>query len=145
MLCLAVTATPALAQQVVTACAPRVISEMLDDRFGESEVSLGIAAAGTLNAMENIRYGNVVSEDAQRTVPPAAAMARVAEVAAETEDAIEVLTEGPLDLYPDAVALLEDALELEKRARNTVQPPLRNGLRREAASLKRDASAMMVE
>jgi hypothetical protein len=72
-------------------------------------------------------------------------MARVAEVVAETEDAIEVLTEGPLDLYPDAVALLENALELEKRARTTVQPPRRNGLLRQAASLKREASVMMVE
>ena len=99
----------------------------------------------TLNAMENLPYGDVVSEDARRTGPPAAAMARVAEVVAETEDAIEVLTEGPLDLYPDAVALLENALELEKRARTTVQRPRRNGLLRQAASLKREASVMMVE
>ena len=98
----------------------------------------------TLNARESIRYGNVVSDAAQRTVPPAAAMERIEEVVAETEDAIEVLTDGPVSLYPDAVDLLEEALALERRARNTIQPPRRNGLLGTAASLKREASAMMV-
>jgi cytochrome c peroxidase len=97
----------------------------------------------TLNAMENIRYGNLVSDAAQRTVPPAAAMARVAEVVADTEDAIEVLTGGPRRLYPEAVALLREALGLERQARATTPPPKRNALLRRAVSLKERASAMM--
>jgi hypothetical protein len=72
-------------------------------------------------------------------------MARVEEVVAETEDAVEVLSEGPLVLYPGAVDLLREALAMEERARTTVQPPRRNALLRSAASLKREASAMMVE
>ena len=122
---------------------PFVLDSVQVDQIG--------AVLRVLNAMENIRYGNIVSEQAQRTVPPAAAMERVKEVVAETEDAIQVLTtgshpaNGPLDLYPDAVALLEEALRLERQASSTVQPPRRNALLREAASLKREASAVMVE
>jgi hypothetical protein len=46
-------------------------------------------------------------------------MARVEEVVAETEDAIEDLSEGPLALYPGAVDLLREALAMEKRANTT--------------------------
>jgi hypothetical protein len=58
-----------------------------------------------------------------------------------------VLTKGPLFLYPDSdvVEKLEEALVLEQRARNTIHSPQRNSLLRSAASLKREDSAMLVE
>ena len=61
--------------------------------FAEGNIEDIGALLRTLNALENIRYSNVVSDQAQRTVPPAAAMARIAEVVADTEDAFEVLAE----------------------------------------------------
>jgi hypothetical protein len=111
--------------------------------FSEDDILAVGAMLRTLNAMENIRYSNVVSEQAQRTVPPAAAMERIKEVVSDTEDAIEVLTEGPLDLYPEAVELLREALQLERQASSTIQPPRRNALLRQAAPLKEEASGMM--
>lgn len=98
----------------------------------------------TLNAMENIRNSNVLSEVAQRSVPRLAEE-QIEEVVAETEDAIEVLSDVlPDGLYPAAIAKLEQALILELEALKTTPPPRRNALLREASALKREASAMMV-
>jgi hypothetical protein len=94
--------------------------------------------------MENIRYSNIVSDMAQRSVPKVA-KGRIREVIAETEDAIQVLTRGPLSLYRKSVARLSKALKLEKDALKTSSTSKRNSLLRSAASLKREASKMMVD
>ena len=47
----------------------------------------------------------------------------------DTDDAIEVL-DGPLSLYRTAIALLEEALDLEEDASRAVLPRLRNALLR---------------
>jgi cytochrome c peroxidase len=62
-----------------------------------------------LNALENIRSSNAYAE---RSIDPAelAPVDELGELAiAETTDAIEVLTKGPISLHPDAVALLREA------------------------------------
>ena len=61
-----------------------------------------------------------------------------------------VLTEGAgptpnlLPLYPEAVALLEDALDLEILADQTTPPPQRNALLRRAAALKTEARDLIL-
>jgi cytochrome c peroxidase len=68
-----------------------------------------------LNAVENIRSSNAY---AQRSIDPdeLAPKGELKELAiAETTDAIEVLTKGPIKLYPVAVAALKDARTALKR------------------------------
>ena len=81
-----------------------------------AEVNAISAFLRALNALENIRSSNTF--DARATDPdelaPAAELVNWA--TAETTDAIEVLTEGPLILYPDAVAMLREALNAEREA-----------------------------
>jgi mono/diheme cytochrome c family protein len=110
--------------------------------FAPGDIEAIGALLRTLNALENIRYSNVVSDQAQRTVPPAAAMARIEEVIADTEDAIEVLTAK--SLYPNAVEKLRRALAMEEQAHTTIQKKRRNVMLATAADLKREASAMML-
>jgi cytochrome c peroxidase len=99
----------------------------------------------TLNAMENIRFSNEVTGSAQRSVPPVARKRIEEEVLSNTRDAIEVLTEAkPFPLYPDAVALLEQAEDMEQQALTTDPKTRRNALLGTAVQLKRDASAMML-
>lgn len=100
---------------------------------------------GSCLGADYIRYGNVLSMQAQRAVPRQAA--RLIElVVAETEDAIEVLEGAPLpELYAGAVADLETAFELEREALDTRAPKPRNDLLQEARALKEDARGMMVE
>jgi cytochrome c peroxidase len=97
-----------------------------------------------LNALENIRSSNAHSKQAQ-----GAASLRVREavglIIADTEDAREVLKGGPLDLYPEAVALLEEALQLERAARDTAQASDRNALLRDAVALKEEARALILD
>jgi cytochrome c peroxidase len=82
-----------------------------------------------LNARENIRSSNAYAQRAidPEELQPASELVELA--AAETTDAIEVLTKGPITLYPDAVALLtearqalnldiEDAIALQEEARD---------------------------
>ena len=102
-----------------------------------------------INALENIRSSNAYSEQAQREVQKLARQT-VKVVVAETEDALQVLTEGAgptqnlLPLYPEAVALLEDALDLEILADQTTPPPHRNALLRQAAALKNKARDLIL-
>jgi hypothetical protein len=68
-----------------------------------------------LNAVENIRSSNAY---AQRSIDPEElqpAEELVDLAIAETTDAIEVLTKGPIKLYPIAVAALKDARTALKR------------------------------
>jgi hypothetical protein len=95
----------------------------------------------TINALENIRSSNAYSEQAQREVQKLARQT-VKVVVAETEDALQVLTDGDnalLPLYPDAVALLDEALDLERQADKTASAPQRNPLLQQAAALKEEA------
>jgi hypothetical protein len=103
-----------------------------------------------INALENIRSSNAYSEQAQREVQKLARQT-VKVVVAETEDALQVLTEGAgpnqdlLPLYPGAVALLEEALDLEILADQTTPPPQRNALLRQAAALKNEARDIILQ
>jgi hypothetical protein len=108
----------------------------------------GINAVGallrTLSAMENIRNGNVLSDQARRTAQTSAASDRIREAIAETNDAIEVLTRGPVKLYPASVKDLQQALKLEQQALRTSARLIRNALLGRASRLKQDASALMI-
>jgi mono/diheme cytochrome c family protein len=113
--------------------------ELSDDQI----TAIG-AMLRTLNAMENIRNSNEISETAHRLVPR---LARddIALLIADTEDAIQVLTGGPQQLYPDAVAALKEALYLEREALRKGPPEHRNDLLREARTLKQNAREIMTE
>lgn len=86
-----------------------------------------------LNALENIRSSNAYAE---RSIDPAelAPAEELVELAiAETTDAIEVLTGGPVDLYPGAVTLLREARQA-----------LSADVIEEAIGLQNEARAVMV-
>lgn len=104
----------------------------------EDDVKAIGALLRTLSAMENMRYGNVLAEQARRTAPRPDATQRIREALAETNDAIEVLTRGPLKLYPDAVNSLKQAAKLEQQALGTGSRILRNALLGRAIRLKQD-------
>jgi hypothetical protein len=111
--------------------------------FDRDDIEAIGALLRTLNAMENIRYSNVLSDMAQRSVPKLV-KERIREVIAETEDAIQVLTKGPVSLYRETVAELRRALKLEKDALKASSTSKRNALLRAAACLKSEAGSMMV-
>jgi hypothetical protein len=95
-----------------------------------------------LNALESIRSSNAYDE---RAIDPAelAPAKELVEIAiAETTDAIEVLTEGPLSLYPDAVALLREARKFERQAAG--QNPPNAELLQDAILWKEEARAQML-
>jgi mono/diheme cytochrome c family protein len=97
----------------------------------------------TLNAIENIRSSNNLSrksmdlrgKNAKETLKLAMA---------DTEDAIDVLQGGMLLPYPEALARLEEALALEKKALHTEIGPMRNLRLHKAIALKLQAKALMV-
>ncbi|WP_228720000.1 hypothetical protein [Methylococcus geothermalis] len=97
----------------------------------------------TLNAIENIRSSNSLSrksmdlrgKNAKETLKLAMA---------DTEDAIEVLQGGMLLPYPEALARLEQALALERKALHTEIGPIRNLRLHKAIALKLQAKALMV-
>ena len=96
-----------------------------------------------INALENIRSSNELAREAQRQLLQARQTIRE-RVIPDTEDAIDVLDNGPLDLYPGALALLKEALELEEDARDAVLPRFRNALLRQAIELKEDARDLIL-
>jgi cytochrome c peroxidase len=117
-----------------------------DDPFQLNNMQINQIAAflRALNALENIRSSNAYAEQAQREVPLRARQT-FALVLAETQDAIDVLTGGPLDLYAEAVELLDEAYALELDARDSVQRPFRNALLQQAMALKDEARASILE
>ena len=117
-----------------------------DDPFQLNDTQSDQVAAflRALNALENIRSSNAYAEQAQREVPLRARQT-IALMLAETQDAIDVLTGGPLDLYSEAVELLDEAYALELDARDTVQRPFRNALLQQAMALKDGARASILE
>jgi hypothetical protein len=118
--------------------------------FSDAQINQIGAFLRTINALENIRSSNAYSEQAQREVQKLASQT-VKVVVAETEDALQVLTEGAgpnqdlLPLYPGAVALLEEALDLEILADQTTPPPHRNALLRQAMELKEEARDLILQ
>ena len=98
-----------------------------------------------LNALENIRSSNAYD---QRAIDPAERAPRklLVELAmAETTDAIEVLTNGPVRLFAGtlAVQLLQEARELERQALR--QDPPNADLLERAIGLKETAHDEMLE
>ena len=112
--------------------------------FTQEDVDAVGALLRVLNAMENIRSSNAMDNEAQR-LQPAAAKQRILEAIAETEDAIEVLRDGPLVLHPGLVGQLQHALGAEQEAMKTVSNSRRSALLREATQLKKRVSATMVK
>jgi cytochrome c peroxidase len=99
----------------------------------------------TLNARENVRFGNTIAQQALTTVPKSAADRRIREALAETKDAVEVLERGPRKLYREQVKDLKAAAGLEQRALRERSRSRRNSLLQQAIALKSDAAAAMIE
>ena len=97
-----------------------------------------------LNALENIRSSNALAVEAQRQLLQAR-QTITERVIPDTQDAIEVLEGGPLSLYPDAVALLDEALGLEREARDTILRTNRNALLQQAVTLKEGARDLILQ
>jgi hypothetical protein len=83
-----------------------------------------------LNAMENIESANALGNRAANPNELAPVNFLMDWWVAETEDAIDVLTKGPIKLYPDAVMALREAREFERQAR--LQSPPNVDLMRDA-------------
>lgn len=113
-------------------------------QLDEDQINQVAAFLRVLNVLENIRSSNAYSLQARRARTSFAGQTTALAVA-ETTDAIEVLTGGPLELYPEAVGLLSEALELELAARSILEPDLRNALLRRAEALKNEARATILE
>ena len=97
----------------------------------------------TINALENIRSSNKLDDQAK--LLNAANGKEITKLALEdTQDAIEVLTEGKLLPYPEAVNKLETAYKLEYSASLVQLPALRNPLLNKAKKLKLEADALIV-
>jgi hypothetical protein len=80
-----------------------------------AEVNAIAAFLRALNAMEKIRSASAFSSRAIDPADPAPAAELVNWALAETSDVVEVLTEGPLKLFPDAVIALKEAQDLSAR------------------------------
>jgi cytochrome c peroxidase len=100
-----------------------------DDSFQLNDRQINQLAAflRALSALENVRNVDLLAQDAQRQ-QQGRAQQTIDVVIADTEDAIEVLTGGALDLHPEAVQLLDQALGLAADARATDQAATRNAL-----------------
>jgi cytochrome c peroxidase len=81
-----------------------------------AEVNAIAAFLRALNSMENIRSASAFSSRALDPAELAPAAELVNWALAETTDAVEVLTQGPLKLFPDAVTALEEAQDFERQA-----------------------------
>jgi len=92
----------------------------------------------TINALENIRNSNAL--DDQAIALNAVNGREITLLAmADTEDAIQVLTEGQLLPYPDAVNKLKAAYQLEYTASLSPLSGLRNIMLNKAKALKLQA------
>lgn len=114
---------------------------ILDD----SQIDQIAAFLRVLNARDNILNGNRYDQLAQRQrgVRPALALLLIDMALSETEDAIEVLSDGPISLYDGAGVrpLLERAMNAELLAAAGGNPALLN----QAIRLKKNALELMVE
>jgi len=97
----------------------------------------------SINALENIRSANKLNDQAK--LLNAANGREITKLAmADTEDAIQVLTEGQILPYPEAVKKLQTAYKLEYSASLVQFPALRNPLLNKAKDLKLEADALIV-
>ena len=97
----------------------------------------------TINALENIRNSNAL--DDQAISLNAVNGREITKLAmADTEDAIQVLTEGQLMPYPEAMNKLKAAYQWEYSASLLQLPPLRNVMLNKAKALKLQADGLMV-
>lgn len=97
----------------------------------------------TINALENIRSSNRMDLQAQ-SLSDRSATDIIRLAAADTKDAIEVLTEGTLIVYPEALTHLRQALKLERNAASGRAKGQRNELLARAVQLKEKARDSMV-
>ena len=81
-----------------------------------AQVNAIAAFLRALNSMENIRSASAFSSRALDPAELAPAAELVNWALAETTDAVEVLTQGPVKLFPDAVTALEEAQDFERQA-----------------------------
>jgi hypothetical protein len=113
--------------------------------LNDAQINQIAAFLRALNVLENIRSSNAYAE---RAIDPAELAPRglLVELAlAETTDAIEVLTGGPVELFPGtlAVQLLQEARELERQALE--QDPPDANLLNQAMARKEDAHDEMLD
>jgi len=97
----------------------------------------------TVNALENIRNSNALNDQAI-ALNGSNGKELVKLAMADTEDAIEVLTEGQLMPYAEAVSKLKSAYNLEYAASLVPIPAVRNPLLTKAKALKLAADTLMV-
>ena len=110
----------------------------------DEETNQIAALLRALNALENIRSSIAYSEQALRAAPRARrGVGRARDI--ETTDAIEVLTDGPVELFAgtDTISLLEEARALEQQALAQGLP--NDTLLEDAIALKETARDRMVE
>ena len=96
-----------------------------------------------LNALDNAQNVGLLAKNAQRQREEQA-RETIAVMIADTEDAIEVLTKGPLDLYPEAVAVLDEALALAEAARDADQTAARNSSLRQVQALMQEVPDLIL-
>jgi cytochrome c peroxidase len=109
----------------------------VDDAFQLNDVQVNEVAAflRTINCLENARNAGLLASNAQRQ-PAEQARETIEVVIADTEDAIEVLTQGPIGPhYSEAVANLEEALGLAEDAYDAERPGVRNASLQQAIGL----------
>jgi cytochrome c peroxidase len=110
----------------------------------EEQTNQIAALLRALNALQNVRSSNAYSAQALRQ-PPARAEESVELAIIETTDAIEVLTDGPVELFAgtDTISLLEEARALERQALAQGLP--NDALLKEAIALRETARGLMIE
>jgi cytochrome c peroxidase len=114
-------------------------------QLSDGQVHRVAAFLRAINALENIRYGIVLAKAAQRE-RAAPARETIEVLMAETEDAIQVLTRGPLGpLHPDAIAELEDALRLAENAHDAEERAERNVTLRRALKVLRGVPDLILQ
>jgi cytochrome c peroxidase len=113
-------------------------------QLSDAQVNQLAAFLRALNALENARNVGLLAKNAQRQRQEQA-RETIAVVIADTEDAIEVLTSGPLDLHPEAVALLDEALALAEVARAADQTAARNSSLRQVQALMQEVPDLILQ
>lgn len=113
-------------------------------KIGSSQIVAIALFLRSLNALENIRASNHLLDQAtQLNIANGKEMIKLA--MADTEDAIEVLTEGQLIPYPEAIDKLKSAYNIELGASLIPSAAIRNRMLNQAKKLKLEAKAMIVE
>ena len=112
-------------------------------QISSSQVAAVALFLRSINALENIRNSNALDDQAMALNATNGKEITLLAMA-DTEDAIEVLTEGQLLPYPAAVEKLKNAYRLEYSASLVQLPALRNPLLNGAKALKLEADALMV-